>query len=252
MVSLAGLQCRNPVVNVRNLRLLDTEEPVGLQEVVHRWHEKRVMVAAGQVARESSQVAQLSFRIPDDQYPEHLSLPELFLPVVPREQVLAHLFRRQSGERVRGVVEGEGESLRQGDAFGRGVERMYHGEKFSSFLLREQRYEENGFPKNEIIYTLYIVYIPIFVKKKIMGATVTHRIIIIDLKEDTFKALSVMAARQGTNLKKLIENLLDKTAEEYDDSEAYRYLSENYPDGKVKLEEKERKEFMDWLGVVEK
>lgn len=129
---------------------------------------------------------------------------------------------------------------------------MYHGEKFSSFLLRGQRYEENGFPKNEIIYTLYIVYIPIFVKKKIMGATVTHRRMIIDLKEDTFKALSVMAARQGTNLKKLIENLLDKTAEEYDDSEAYRYLSENYPDGKVKLEEKERKEFMDWLGVIEK
>ena len=102
-------------------------------------------------------------------------------------------------------------------------------------------------------YIPYISYIfLIFVKKKIMEATVTHRRKIIDLKEDTFKALSVMAARQGTNLKKLIENLLDKTAEEYDDSEAYRYLSENYPDGKVKLEEKERKEFMDWLGVVEK
>ena len=81
-----------------------------------------------------------------------------------------------------------------------------------------------------------------------MEATVTHRRKIIDLKEDTFKALSVMAARQGTNLKKLI----DKTAEEYDDSEAYRYLSENYPDGKVKLDGKERKDFMDWLGVVEK
>ncbi len=85
-----------------------------------------------------------------------------------------------------------------------------------------------------------------------MEATVTHRRKIIDLKEDTFKALSVMAARQGTNLKKLIENLLDKTAEEYDDSEAYRYLSENYPDGKVKLDGKERKDFMEWLEVVEK
>ena len=85
-----------------------------------------------------------------------------------------------------------------------------------------------------------------------MEATVTHRRKIIDLIEDTFKALSVMAARQGTNLKKLIENLLDKTAEEYDDSEAYRYLSENYPDGKIKLDGKERKDFMDWLGVVEK
>ena len=69
-----------------------------------------------------------------------------------------------------------------------------------------------------------------------MEATVTYKKKIIDLKEDTFKALSVMAARQGTNLKKLIESLLDKTAEEYDDSEAYRYMSEKYPDGKVKLE----------------
>ncbi len=37
-----------------------------------------------------------------------------------------------------------------------------------------------------------------------MEATVTYKKKIIDLKEDTFKALSVMAARQGTNLKKLI------------------------------------------------
>lgn len=56
----------------------------------------------------------------------------------------------------------------------------------------------------------------------------------------------------GYKLEKLIENLLDKTAEEYDDSEAYRYMTENYPDGKVKLDKNERKEFMDWLGVVEK
>ena len=33
-------------------------------------------------------------------------------------------------------MEGKSEGLRQGDAFGRGVERMYHDEKFSSFLLR--------------------------------------------------------------------------------------------------------------------
>lgn len=85
-----------------------------------------------------------------------------------------------------------------------------------------------------------------------MEAAITHKKKIIDLKEDTFKALSVMAARQGTNLKRLIENLLDKTAEEYDEREAYRYLSENHPEGKVMLEKEERREFMDWLGVVEK
>ena len=85
-----------------------------------------------------------------------------------------------------------------------------------------------------------------------MEIAVTHKKKIIDLKEETFKVLSVMAARQGPNLKRLIENLLDKTAEEYDESESYRYLSDNFPDGKVMLEKEERKEFMDWLGVVEK
>lgn len=75
---------------------------------------------------------------------------------------------------------------------------------------------------------------------------------IIDLKEDAFKTLSAMAACQGTNLKELIESLLDKTAEEYDVNEAYRYMSENYPDGQVKLEKNELKKFMDWLGVTEK
>lgn len=85
-----------------------------------------------------------------------------------------------------------------------------------------------------------------------MEATVTYKKKIIDLKEDTFKVLSVMAARQGTNLKNLIESLLDKTAEEYDDCEAYRYMSDKYPDGQIKLDKDARKEFMDWLGVVEK
>ena len=103
------------------------------------------------------------------------------------------------------------------------------------------------------IYVVYIIYILYFcIKVGTMEATITYKKKIIDLKEDTFKALSVMAARQGTNLKKLIESLLDKTAEEYDENEAYRYMSENYPDGHVKLEKNERKEFMDWLGVVEK
>lgn len=99
-------------------------------------------------------------------------------------------------------------------------------------------------------YISYILYI--FAKKEIMETTITHKKKIIDLKENTFKVLSVMAARQGTNLKKLIENLLDRTAEEYDESEAYRYMSENYPDGKVMLTKEERKDFMDWLGVIEK
>ena len=120
-------------------------------------------------------------------------------------------------------------------------------------MQRKARPERGTPKKKNDIYSVYIIYILYICRKdRTMEATITYKKKIIDLKEDTFKALSVMAARQGTNLKKLIENLLDKTAEEYDDSEAYRYMSENYPDGQVKLEKNERKEFMDWLGVVEK
>ena len=45
-----------------------------------------------------------------------------------------------------------------------------------------------------------------------MEATIPHRKKIITLKEDTFRALSVMAAKQGTNLKRLIESMLDRAA----------------------------------------
>ncbi|MFK2323711.1 hypothetical protein NXV19_20860 [Bacteroides fragilis] len=84
------------------------------------------------------------------------------------------------------------------------------------------------------------------------GSNCTAQKKIITLKEDTFRDLSVMAAKQGTNLKRLIESMLDKAADEYDGNESYRYLSENYPDGKVMLGKEEREEFIDWLGVVEK
>lgn len=85
-----------------------------------------------------------------------------------------------------------------------------------------------------------------------MEATITHKKKLIDIKDDTFQTLSIMAVRQGTNLKRLIENLLDRVAEEYDDAEAYTYLSEHYPEGKVMLDKKERSDFMNWLGVNEK
>ncbi len=129
------------MVDAGNLRFLDTEKSVGLQEVIHRRYEKRVVVASGQVARKSSQVPQFSFDILYYQYPEHFSLTKFLLPVIPCEQILTHLVGRQSGERVRGVVERKGEGFRQGDAISRGMEGMYHGEILSSFLLRGQRYE---------------------------------------------------------------------------------------------------------------
>jgi hypothetical protein len=72
---------------------------------------------------------------------------------------------------------------------------------------------------------------------------------VIDLKDDTFRLLSVMAAQQGTNLKRFIENLLDRAAEEYDDATIYRLLSEKKPEGKIKLNAQEKKDFENWLGL---
>ena len=41
---------------------------------------------------------------------------------------------------------------------------------------------------------------------------------IIDLNEDTFKTLSIMAIQKGTNLKKYIEDVLNELAENYEDA----------------------------------
>lgn len=71
----------------------------------------------------------------------------------------------------------------------------------------------------------------------------------IDLKANTFRSLSVMAANHGTNLKHMIEHILDHVAEEYDDSKEYAFLSENYPEGHELLDEKGQKDFESWLGV---
>ena len=72
---------------------------------------------------------------------------------------------------------------------------------------------------------------------------------VIDLKGDTFRTLSVMAARKGTNLKKYIESILDDAAEDYDDSQMYAWLIENEPEGKIMLNEEEQAEFEKWLGI---
>ena len=80
-------------------------------------------------------------------------------------------------------------------------------------------------------------------------AVLPNRRKVIDLKGDTFRPLSLMAANKGTNLKRLIEGLLDRVAEDYDDSKAYTWLVENRPDGQVFLNEEEKKDFENWLGV---
>ena len=44
---------------------------------------------------------------------------------------------------------------------------------------------------------------------------------IIDLKDDTFKTLSIMAIQKGTNLKNYIEDILNGIAEDYEDAKLY-------------------------------
>lgn len=80
-------------------------------------------------------------------------------------------------------------------------------------------------------------------------ATLQSKKKLIDLKEDTFKALSIMAVQHGTNLKSFIESVLDKVADEYDDALLYEYLSKTEPKGKQPLGQKEKYDFESWLGV---
>ena len=47
---------------------------------------------------------------------------------------------------------------------------------------------------------------------------------IIDLKDDTFKTLSIMAIQKGTNLKNYIEDILNGIAEDYEDAKLYAKL----------------------------
>lgn len=80
-------------------------------------------------------------------------------------------------------------------------------------------------------------------------ATLQRKRKIIDLRDDTFRSLSVMAASRGTNLKNFIEVVLNRVAEDYDESKQYAWLTENIPEGKEKASEEEKRNFENWLGV---
>lgn len=71
---------------------------------------------------------------------------------------------------------------------------------------------------------------------------------IINLKDETFNALSVIAIQQG-NKKNFIGFTFDRIAENYDDVKIYAYLTKEYPDGKKSLNDKEKEAFENWLGV---
>ena len=72
---------------------------------------------------------------------------------------------------------------------------------------------------------------------------------IIDLDENTFKTLSIMAIQKGTNLKKYIEGLLCDIADNYEDAKIYAQLSKDRPEGNVMLNKQEKDDFEKWLGL---
>ncbi len=72
---------------------------------------------------------------------------------------------------------------------------------------------------------------------------------IIDLNEDTFKTLSIMAIQKGTNLKKYIEDVLNELAENYEDAKLYAKQSKENPDGNIMLNEQEKADLEKWLGL---
>ena len=72
---------------------------------------------------------------------------------------------------------------------------------------------------------------------------------IINLDEATFKTLSIMAIKEGTNLKNYIEKLLSDIAYNYEDSKLYAKLNKERPEGHVILNQKEKTDFEKWLDV---
>lgn len=66
---------------------------------------------------------------------------------------------------------------------------------------------------------------------------------VIDIKPDTFRGLSVIAASRGTNLKRFIERSLDELVESYNDATIYRYLQQTDSEGMEMLSEDEQAAF---------
>ena len=72
---------------------------------------------------------------------------------------------------------------------------------------------------------------------------------IIDLDDTTFKTLSIMAIEEGTNLKNYIEKVLSEIADNYEDSKLYAQRRKEHTEGHVILNQQEKTDFENWLGV---
>ncbi len=78
-------------------------------------------------------------------------------------------------------------------------------------------------------------------------STVSAKRKLIDIPDDTFRKLSIMAAAEGNSLKSFIENLLIAEASFVNDEDIYRELVVSEPDGKVIASDEEHVAFEKWL-----
>jgi len=69
----------------------------------------------------------------------------------------------------------------------------------------------------------------------------------IDIPEDTFRNLSIMAADKGQNLKSFIENLLISQAKVISDEDIYQELLKTDLEGKMVASDEETAEFEKWI-----
>lgn len=80
-------------------------------------------------------------------------------------------------------------------------------------------------------------------------STTSFRRKIIDIPEDTFRNLSIMAAAEGKNLKSFIENILISEAKVMSDEDIYQELLKTDPEGKMRASGEETGDFEKWLDV---
>jgi hypothetical protein len=71
---------------------------------------------------------------------------------------------------------------------------------------------------------------------------------IIDLPEDTFRALSILASANGKNLKSYIETILDNEAKILKEEQIYKVFLTD-PDALEIVSTEEKLSFENWLGV---
>lgn len=73
---------------------------------------------------------------------------------------------------------------------------------------------------------------------------------LIDLPNNTLKALQLRATTLGVSLKRYMEDILiQKSEEKLTDEQLYELMLMMYPDGKEKISDKEKEEFEKWLDI---